>query len=148
MKRTLLICSLILLTTGCTFKSSDQLSGNIDLKIESTLEADIKVGEKISGVGYETVVLGIFRIPNTKYTMHGVTSNATSASENFSYKPLSYMLNFVEFAKGKAVYDAITSTGSDLIINPQFTITEEDFILYKSIKCEVTGWKGTIKTIK
>jgi len=147
MKKITLLFLLVL--TGCTFKNSDNLSSNININIESNLEANITVGEKISGIGHETIILGILRLPSTKYSAHGVTTNATIKSiENISYKPMSYILNYIEFAKGKAIHDAITSSNADLIINPQFIITEEDFFLYKTIKCEVSGWKGTIKTIK
>ena len=56
--------------------------------------------------------------------------------------------NVVEHAKGQAIHDAITSSNADVIINPKFIITEQDFFLYKTVKCEVSGKKGTIKTIK
>ena len=147
MKKAVLITSLLFLA-GCTLRNSDNLSSQININVESNLEANITVGDKITGVGYETVVLGIFRVPGTRYSAHGVTNNATSASENFTYMPLSYTLNFVEYAKGEAIYDALTSSNADLIISPQFIITEENFFLYKTIKCEVSGWKGTIKSIK
>ena len=32
--------------------------------------------------------------------------------------------------------------------NPKFIITEDDFFLFKTVKCQVTGKKGTIKSIK
>ena len=143
-----IILMMLLLLAGCTFKNTDHLSSNININVESNLEADINVGEKISGVGHETVIIGIFRVPGTKYSAHGVTSDATLSSKNIGFKPFSYLFNSIEFAKGEAVHDAITSSNADLIISPQFIITEEDFFLYKTIKCEVTGWKGTIKTIK
>ena len=129
---------IILLITGCTVRKSDNLSSNININIQSNLEADITVGEKISGTGYETVILGIFRLPSSKYSSYGITSDAIESS----------LFNFVENAKGKAIYNALNSSNADLIVHPQFIITEEKFFLYKSIKCEVNGWKGTVKTIK
>ena len=54
----------------------------------------------------------------------------------------------IENAKGEAVYDAINSSKADIIINPKFLITENDFFFYKTIKCEVTGLKGTIKKVQ
>ena len=134
----IIILMTIFLMTGCTVRKSDDLSSNININIESNLEATITVGEKISGTGYETVILGLFRTPNSKYTSYGTTSDAVKSS----------FFNFVENAKGKAVYEAKKSSNADLIIHPEFIITEENFFFYKTIKCEVSGYKGTIKTIK
>ena len=144
----IVITSIILLFTGCTLKNSDNLSNSIDINIEANLEASITVGDKITGTGYETIILGVFRVPGTRYSAHGVTTDATSTSENLGYMPISYALNFIDYAKGEAVHDALTSSNADLIISPQFIITEENFLLYKTIKCEVNGYKGTIKNIK
>ena len=58
------------------------------------------------------------------------------------------VFNVVENAKGQAIHDAITLSNADLIVNPKFTITENDFFIFKSVTCEVTGKKGTIKSIK
>ena len=33
-------------------------------------------------------------------------------------------------------------------INPKFTITETDYFIFKTVKCEVTGLKGTINKVQ
>ena len=54
----------------------------------------------------------------------------------------------VENAKGEAIHDAITTSKADIIINPKFTITETDYFIFKTVKCEVTGLKGTINKVQ
>ena len=51
---------------------------------------------------------------------------------------------------GARVIDSVTELYSkaDIIINPKFLITENDFFFYKTVKCEVTGLKGTVTKVK
>ena len=135
--------------------SYNQLAGDIDVKVTADLEANITVGEKISGSGSETVILFLFRLPGTRYKAEGSTMAMNSSSPSkfkvpFFSSAFSFMnpFNVTHHAKGEAVHDAITSSNADLIINPKFIITEQDYFFYKSVKCEVTGRKGTIKSIK
>ena len=147
--------SVVLFISGCSNVSYNQLSGNIEVSVKAELEANITVGDNISGTGSETVVLFLFRWPGTRYRAEGGTTALSSSSPStFKIPILSNTLNsinpfnVVEHAKGQAIHDAITSSNADVIINPKFIITEQDFFFYKTVKCDVTGKKGTIKTIK
>ena len=140
---------------SCTNVSYNQLSGDIDVNVTADLEANITVGDKISGSGSETVILFFFRLPGTRYRAEGSTTAMNNGSPSkFKVPFFSTVLNFMnpfsvtQHAKGEAVHDAITKANADLIINPKFMITEQDYFFYKSVKCEVTGRKGTIKSIK
>ena len=146
---------LSLILFSCTNVSYNQLAGDIDIKVSADLDANITVGDKISGKGSETLILFIFRLPGTRYRAEGSGTTMSSTSPAQLKLPLysSFLgfmnpFNIVEHAKGEAIHDAITSSNADLILNPKFTITEQDYFFYKSIKCEVTGRKGTIKSIK
>jgi len=146
---------LSLILFSCTNVSYNQLAGDIDVKVTADLDASITVGDKISGKGSETLILFVFRLPGTRYRAEGsaVTMNSTSPAQfklplYSSFFGFMNPFNIVEHAKGEAIHDAITSSNADLLINPKFTITEQDYFFYKSIKCEVTGRKGTIKSIK
>ena len=139
------IISLIIFT-GCTNMSFNQLTSDVDVKVEANLEASVKVGEKITGSGSESSFLGIFRIPGVKYRASGNTTSLSNMNPS-TYSFLNFF-NIVEHAKGEAIHDAITLSNADLIINPKFIITEDDFFLFKTVKCQVTGKKGTIKSIK
>ena len=153
MKKIFFVLTLILFS--CTNVSYNQLSGDIDVNVTANLEADITVGEKITGTGSETIIFFFFRLPGTRYKAEGYTSSMTSSSpSSFKFPILSSSLSSfnpftaIQHAKGEAIHDAIQSSNADLIINPQFKITENDYFFYKIIKCEVTGKKGTIKKIK
>lgn len=150
------ICIIItLLITSCTNVSYNQLEGNVDVKITANLNADITVGDKITGTGSETVILWFFRLPGKRFKAEGdVVAYSSESPAEINIPILSSffnainVFNVVENAKGQAIHDAITLSNADLIVNPKFTITENDFFIFKSITCEVTGKKGTIKSIK
>jgi len=153
MKKIFFILSLLLFS--CTNISYNQLSSDIDVNVTANLEATITVGEKITGTGSETTIFFFFRLPGTRYRAEGYTSSMNSASPATLKAPIvssfTSSLNpftVIQHAKGEAIHDAIQSSSADLIINPQFTITENDYFFYRTVKCEVTGKKGTIKKIK
>ena len=56
--------TLFILLFGCTNVSYNQLSGNIDVNVTADLEANITVGDNISGVGSETTILFLFKLPS------------------------------------------------------------------------------------
>ena len=141
--------------TSCTNVSYNQLSGNVEVNITANLDADITVGDKITGSGSETIILWLFRLPGTRFKAEGdVVAFSSSKPSNIKVPVLSSIFsvinvfNVIENVKGEAIHDAITLSNADLIVNPKFIITEDDFFLFKTVKCEVTGKKGTIKSIK
>ena len=142
----------ILLITSCSNVSYNQITGDIDVSVKAELDATITVGENISGTGSETVLFFFFRWPGTRYRAEGNTVALSSSSpSSFFVSGITESLNpfnIVQHAKGQAIYDAVSSSNADLIINPKFTVTIQDFLVYKTVKCDVTGKKGTIKTIK
>ena len=150
--RKFIYISLVLFVFGCSNVSYNQLTGDIDVTVKAELDATITVGDNISGTGSETVLFFIFRWPGTRYRAEGNTIALNSSSPaSFFVSGISNSLNpfnVVEHAKGQAIHDAITSSNADVIINPRFIITEQDFFIYKTVRCDVTGKKGTIKTIK
>ena len=151
----ILYFSCLLLLFSCSKLSYNQVYSDINVNITADLNASITVGDNISGVGNETLVLFFFRWPGTRYRTEG---GATTLNSNFPatmsipvYSTLlSWMnpFNIIEHAKGQAIHNAITTSNADILINPKFTITEQDFFFYKTVKCEVSGKKGTIKSIK
>ena len=141
----IIIISLIVFT-GCTNMSFNQLVSDVNVKVEANLNANVKVGEKITGSGSESVFLGIFRVPGVKYRASGNTTSLSNMTPS-TYGFLN-MFNIVEHAKGEAIHDAITTSKADLIINPKFMITETNYLLFKTVKCEVTGLKGTINKVQ
>jgi len=144
-----------LFLTSCTNVSYNQHLNSLDINVTSNLKADINVGDNISGKGTETVILWFFRLPGKRYKAEGSISAYSTSSPSTTKLPIVSSLlnsinvfNVIENAKGQAIHDALTLSNADLIINPKFTITEDDFFIFKTVKCEVTGKKGTIKSIK
>ena len=135
--------------TSCTNVSYNQLSGNVDVNISAELNADITVGDKISGNASETIILWLFRLPGTRFKAQGdVVAFSSSKPSDVKVPILSSIFSFInifnviENVKGEAIHDAITLSNADLIVNPKFIITEDDFFFFKTVKCEVTGKKG------
>ena len=144
----------ILLLAGCTNVSYNQLAGDVKINIEADLDATITVGEKIYGIGSETLLLWFIRLPGTRYRASGNTTSMTFSNPSTTKVPFASSFNFlnpyniIENAKGEAIYDAISASKADIIINPKFLITENDYFFYKTVKCEVSGLKGTISKVK
>ena len=150
-----IVIVIILFLTGCTNVSYNQPNNNLEINITSNLSADITVGDNITGNGTETVILWFFRLPGKRFKAEGnVSTLSTSSPANTKIPVISSLLNsinvfnVIENAKGQAIHDALTLSNADVIINPQFTITEDDFFIFKTVKCTVKGKKGTIKSIK
>ncbi len=150
-----IVIVIILFLTGCTNVSYNQPNNNLEINITSNLSADITVGDNITGNGTETVILWFFRLPGKRFKAEGnVSTLSTSSPANTKIPIISSLLNsinvfnVIENAKGHAIHDALTLSNADGIINPQFTITEDDFFIFKTVKCTVKGKKGTIKSIK
>ena len=145
---------LVILFSSCTNISQNQLSGDIKVNIEANLDATITVGEKISGNGSETVLFWFIRLPGTRYRASGNTTSMTYSNPAPTQVPFVSSFNFlnsfniIENAKGEAIYDAMNKSKADIIINPKFVITENDFFFYKTVKCEVSGLKGTVNKVK
>tara|TARA_Y100000590_G_scaffold456898_1_gene608390 strand:+ start:800 stop:1261 length:462 start_codon:yes stop_codon:yes gene_type:complete len=141
--------------TGCTHVSYNQPTNNLEINVTSNLTADINVGDEISGKGSETVILWLFRLPGKRFKAEGnIATYSGSNPATVKFPVLSTVLNtfnvfnIVENAKGQAIHDALELSNADVIINPRFTITEDDFFIFKTVKCEVRGKKGTVKSIK
>jgi len=141
-----IIILLTIFLNSCTNTSFNQLSSDIDVNVQANLNANVKVGEKISGTGSESSFLWIFRVPGVKYRSSGASTSMTSSFP--AGNNILSMFSLVENAKGEAIHDAITTSKADIIINPKFTITETDYLIFKTVKCEVTGLKGTINKVQ
>ena len=146
-----IIIMLTFFLNSCTNTSFNQLSGDIKVNIESNLDAKITVGEQITGTGSESVLFWFIRLPGTRFRASGNVASMSNSSPASMSLPLVNSVNFlniVENAKGEAIYDAINTSKADLIINPQYTIRENDYFFFKTVTCEVTGMKGTINKVQ
>ena len=144
----------IIFLSSCTNLSHSQLAGDVTVNVQANLNAQVTVGEQINGEGSETLLFWFLRFPGTRYRASGSTTSMTSNNPAVQSVPIISSfnmfnpLNIVENAKGEALYDAMSTTNADIIINPKYEIIETDYFFYKTVKCKVTGLKGTIKKVQ
>ena len=113
------------------------------------LEPNVEVGGKIKGSSNALVLFGLFELPggSNKY-IDGVSVGGGSGG--ISLGPIQLPNPFDKSGKLKsaALYQAMHSSGADLIVNPQYVITVHNMILFKNYKVDVSGYKGTINGFK
>ena len=50
--------------------------------------------------------------------------------------------------KAAAAYDAISKSGAEIIVNPQYVVTAKGGFLIQNTTVDVTGFKGTITSLE
>jgi len=108
------------------------LGGTVNVAANVSLDADVTVGESIEGSASET---WLFKNPLTG----GLKLSGPST--------------FLDNVAGggvcaAAAYNAISSSGADVIVNPQYVRTQKSNLFTTTEECTVTGYKGTISDIK
>ncbi len=140
MKRTSIVLSAVLATliTGCTTFHASQPSVDLATKVSGNINADIDVGDKISGDSKVVTLLGFINFGDDKFA-DGINYGAA----NFSFGDRA-----AEEAKSAASYKAVSTAKADLIVMPRYSIEVTNFLLFKTTSVRVIGNKGTIKSFK
>jgi len=145
--RVVAVLALTLTLSACTALnvSGPAVELNPGAIVSTAYKPDIEVGQKIQGTAQSVSILGIqIKGPSSFADGYG-----TVASAPF---PLSLIasVNPTGRAKSGAAYEAMSSSGADLIVAPQYTIktTKTMLGLIKTIEVSVVGYKGTIKSIQ
>ena len=148
-KRIFLLPLIIIIVTGCsTVNQSLNQAGTSAIQ----LEPEVKVGKKIEGSSKTVFLLGILDLSNlpgsNKKYIDGVNIGGTSSGIKLG--PISLPNPFDQTGKLKsaALYDAINKSGADLIVNPQYVVTVDNMLLFKTYSVNISGYKGTIKGFK
>ncbi len=146
MKKVLLLSVLALFGIGCA--STQYHNGRNGLTIADAdqiklypLQAEVEVGEKISGVAECEKWFGIFYKKPEKQTYGvGMQQNAGNFAPNACTRG--------------AIYDALSKGKADTIVAPKYTAVKKKdlcifgFCLHEVDQIIVTGYKGTIKNIQ
>ena len=111
-------------------------------------EPIIDVGEKITGESSFTNVLWLFDVGTDSEFADGVVFGGTSSASDGSSFPFSAMPDPTAGVKSAAVYDALKKSGADVIIAPRYTLKSVNYVLFKTYKATVEGYRGTIKGFK
>ena len=62
--------------------------------------------------------------------------------------PFQFVASGDQVAKQGATYNACEAAKADVILGAKYKLDIADYFVYKTIKCKVTGYPGTIKGVK
>tara|TARA_Y100000996_G_scaffold343119_1_gene280678 strand:- start:1410 stop:1811 length:402 start_codon:yes stop_codon:yes gene_type:complete len=121
---------LVLMCFSCS-KSLVQsgLGASVNVSADVSLEADVVVGEKITGYARESYLFGFFQTSSSGPSLVGSGVGGGSVCEG-------------------AAYDAVSKSNADVIVNPQYVLSTESTLFTSTEECTVTGYKGTLSNIK
>jgi len=129
----LLSMSIIFLATSCsshTAMNSYSVSGPTVLVDDERLESNITIGDRISGTGSCTYLFGCWPLGDT----HHVAGVWGGGLPFFS----------TDHAKMEATYDALVSSGADMIVEPRYEIVTKKTFFITTVTAKVHGHKGVI----
>ena len=137
------------ITTGCvnteTNRVGDQVAVNMQLNIapqvENQKQQDFRQAE----------VHSVFGIINWGVDSEatGVNFGASAANGAGALNAFSALIpNGASVAKNGAVYNACVTNKADLLLAPQYVIKTKNYFVYKVIECKVTGFPGSVKSVK
>ena len=137
----------VLLLSGCSTTRMSSGSMSLEGQIDSDIKADVEVGQRISGESSFATLFSVINIGGPTEFADGVTYGTASGG---SAGLLGSVLGGGPVAKAKsaAAHDALTSSGADLIVSPQYSIQVKDYVVYKKLDVTVEGYKGTINSIE
>ncbi|MEQ5835436.1 hypothetical protein EZI54_21275 [Marinobacter halodurans] len=141
MKKALIASSLLLAgaLSGCSSMNVSSTPVPLAGTVSTDIKADIDVGEKITGKSHATKIL-FFTVGGDNEYADGVAYGQGGGSA------LS-VLDAVAPVKAAAAYNAIKSSGADVIVAPRYTVKKQDYLVYGTIDVTVEGYKGTIKSV-
>jgi len=143
-KTNILVLALVSLITGCSSLHESSPSPALNSKVTADFSADIEVGNVTKGSAQKIIILGI-PFGDTKYA-NGVNYGASGSISIFDGI---YGYNQVELAKSAAAYNALKKMSADILIAPRYTVDEFNFFyLFRTIDVDVTGYSGSIKSVK
>ena len=131
MKKILLLTLFIFI--GCSSINKSVIASPVEVTTTTNINAKVKVGDKITGTAKSRLLLGFF-------VLSGPTEFADGVFSSLVANPL----NPTGSIKAAAAYNAIYSSGADIIVNPQYVVKVTRSILYKTIEVTVSGYNGKI----
>jgi hypothetical protein len=131
------VASLVVLT-GCSSLNQSAVSPSLKQEVTTEFKADVEVGKKTTGKSTTTVILGFIKLGDSQF------ADGVSYGTGFSFS-----LGGAEGAKSAAAYKAIKAANADILVAPTYIVKEEGFgPIYTTIEAEVTGFAGTVKSVK
>ena len=131
MKKILLLTLFIFI--GCSSINKSVIASPVEVTTTTNINAKVKVGDKINGTAKSRLLLGFF-------VLSGPTEFADGVFSSLVANPL----NPTGSIKAAAAYNAIYTSGADIIVNPQYVVKVTRSILYTTIEVTVSGYNGKI----
>jgi len=133
------MAAVLTLLAGCSSYNTSQPTTALVGEVTSSVKANITVGEKIEGQATANVLMGFIKWGEGNNYVDGV-DYGTGGALSFADSTAS--------VKSAASYNAVKASGADLIIAPRYEINTKDYGVFKKIHVTVTGYKGTIASVK
>ena len=122
--------SFLLLCASCSSSLTQSGTGGaVNVSANANLEADVTVGDEIKGYAKESVLFNFFKLSSAGPRLVGAGVGGGKVCS-------------------AAAYDAVNSSGADVIVNPQYVLETNSNLFTSTCECTVTGYKGTINSIK
>ena len=151
-KLMLIVTSLsILLLTSCATTALGDNSATLSTSATANFKAEVSIGEKIEGTGSVMYLFGWLPLTMKTYAVSGVltgSSGGGGSSMGMFPDPFSMLMSLMppsDLAKDEAAYNAVKTSGCDVLVDPVYEMVTTNFFLFKTQTCKVTGYRGTIE---
>jgi len=134
----------LLMISSCSSIQKSQLSSAVHVTIESpmTAQIDVDLSRKLTGYASGGYLFHLFRVSGDNKYLDGVSYNGAKMG-------LFESLGRVAQVRAAAAYNAIRTSGADLLVNPQYVVEESHWNpFFKQVKVKVVGNPGRIIAIK
>ncbi|MBK8972854.1 MAG: hypothetical protein IPM37_16530 [Hahellaceae bacterium] len=135
------------LTAGCASHNISQPSAPIQSVISAPLEADIELGQDISGDSNATILFGIFLLGQDNKYADGITYTTGQSTVDRGFFG-GVLGQAIDGTKAAAAYKAVTASGADVIVAPRYVIDTQDYVILKQVSVSVKGKAGKIQNIR
>ncbi|MFA6292492.1 MAG: hypothetical protein WC637_11955 [Victivallales bacterium] len=146
-----LLVGAITVMAGCSTTNTLKHSAAIPI-VSETVVATPKVvaGERIQGKSSITNILfGLIVTGDSKYADNvRFIAEVQGYQEGFFAGLTSLFSVDLSKAKATAAYNACKSSGADIIFSPSYDIEQHNYMLWRTVNTEVTGFKGVIVGIE
>ena len=154
MKKSMLLLSILagsvaLLGTACSHVEASKVGEQVAIKMPVMIKTDVQTkNEKINGSATVHSILGIISWGPSKQAIGVNYFAGEQRTDGGIGQIFSLAARSEAVARNAAAYEATSKAKADIILAPQFILTTKDYIVYKSIKCDVTGFPGFIQGVK
>ena len=136
------LCAVAVLAAGCSSCETNRQSESIDIEMKTEAIPNIVAQDaKVEGSAKVSCLFGIFTWGCEKQAV-GVTYE-TPMEDSF----LKFFVGANDVARNGAAYDACSKANADILLTPQYDLTIKDYLVFKTVDCQVKGFSGTIKNV-